>query len=90
MFEPFMIYCAAMSALGFLLYGIDKHRAQNGDWRIKESLLLGVSFLGGSIGSLLAMKAFRHKTRHTYFWLVGFLGIVWQATLAIVLFRIAR
>ena len=90
MFEPFMIYCAAMSALAFLLYGIDKHRAQNGDWRIKESLLLGVSFLGGSIGSLLAMKAFRHKTRHIYFWLVGFLGIVWQATLAIVLFRTAR
>ena len=89
MFEAFMIYCAAMSAVAFFLYGADKRRAQNDAWRIKESVLLGVSFLGGSVGSLLAMKAFRHKTRHTYFWFVGFLGIVWQATLAIVLFRIS-
>ena len=89
MFEAFMIYCAAMSAVAFSLYGVDKRRAQNDAWRIKESHLLGVSFLGGSVGALLAMKAFRHKTRHTYFWVVGFLGFVWQATLTIVLFRIS-
>ena len=76
-----------MSAVAFVLYGVDKSRAQRGKWRIKESVLLSLSFLGGACGALLGMKLFRHKTRHTSFWVVGFLGIVWQASLAIVLFR---
>jgi uncharacterized membrane protein YsdA (DUF1294 family) len=87
MFEALMIFYAAMSALAFLLYGVDKRRAKRGKWRTKESVLLGISFLGGSVGAMLGMKVFRHKTRHTYFWVVGFLGLVWQAALAILLFR---
>ena len=90
MFTAFLIFCATMSVAAFYSYGADKRRAQRGEWRIQESTLLALSFFGGACGALLGMKAFRHKTRHTYFWLVGFLGIVWQATLAIVLFRIAR
>ncbi len=87
MFEAFLIFCLAMSAVAFVLYGVDKSRAQRGKWRIKESVLLSLSFLGGACGALLGMKCFRHKTRHTSFWVVGFLGIVWQAALAIVLFQ---
>lgn len=87
MFEALMIFYAAMSVLAFVLYGVDKRRARLGKWRIKESALLGISFLGGSVGALLGMKAFHHKTKHNYFWVVGFLGLVWQAALAIVLFR---
>jgi len=87
MFEALMIFYAAMSAVAFVLYGVDKGRAKRGKWRIKESVLLTLSFLGGSVGALVGMKAFRHKTKHNYFWVVGFLGLVWQAALAIVLFR---
>ncbi len=87
MFEAFLIFCASMSAISFLLYGADKRRAKRGEWRIKESVLLGFSFLGGAVGALLGMKVFRHKTQHVYFWVVGFVGIVWQASLAIALFR---
>ena len=84
-YQVILIFYACMSMLAFALYGIDKNRAKNNRWRIKESVLLGVSFLGGSVGALLGMKAFRHKTRHKYFWFVGFLGLVWQAVLAVYL-----
>lgn len=87
MFEALMIYYAAMSLVAFILYGVDKSRARRGLWRIKEATLLALSFLGGSVGALIGMKAFRHKTRHNSFWVVGFLGLVWQAVLAVVLFR---
>ena len=84
-FQAILIFYACMSLLAFVLYGVDKNRARNNAWRIKESVLLWVSFLGGSVGALLGMKAFRHKTKHKYFWFVGFFGLVWQAALAIYL-----
>ena len=88
MFTAFLIFCATMSVVAFYSYGADKNRAKQGKWRIQESTLLALSFFGGACGALLGMKAFRHKTRHVSFWVVGFLGLVWQASLAIVLFRI--
>ena len=39
----------------------------NWAWRIKEATLFGVSIIGGSIGTLLGMYMFRHKTKHIYF-----------------------
>lgn len=51
----------------FLLYGIDKRRARNGEWRISEATLLGIAFLLGGVGSWLGMKVFRHKTDHLKF-----------------------
>jgi uncharacterized membrane protein YsdA (DUF1294 family) len=88
MFEAFLIFCAVMSVAAFYSYGADKRRAERSDWRIRESTLLALSFLGGALGALLGMKVYRHKTRHTAFWVVGFLGIVWQSSLAIALFRV--
>ena len=87
LYQAALIFYSAMSVVAFILYGVDKHRAKQGGWRIRESVLLWVSFLGGSVGSLIGMKAFHHKTKHSYFWLVGFLGLVWQAVLAICLYK---
>ena len=42
-------------------------------------LLLG--FFGGSVGGLLGMSAFRHKTKHAYFYVVNVIGLLWQAAL---------
>ena len=69
---------AAVSIVAFFFYGIDKHRARKGEWRIQEALLLGLGFCGGSVGSLLGMKLFHHKTKHWYFWAVNILGLIWQ------------
>ena len=75
------ILLAAISAVAFILYGADKGRAKRGAWRIPEKVLLGFSFFGGAPGGVLGMLAFRHKTRHWYFWAINLLGIAWQAAL---------
>ncbi len=60
-------YLIAINALAFLLYGIDKYKAIKGKWRIPERKLLGVAIAGGSLGSLLAIWTFKHKTLHKKF-----------------------
>ena len=51
----------------FLVYGMDKLKAKQGSWRISEATLLILAIIGGSIGALLGMKAWRHKTQHKKF-----------------------
>lgn len=75
------VLLAVISAVAFILYGADKGRAKRGAWRIPEKVLLGFSFFGGAPGGILGMLAFRHKTRHWYFWAINLLGIAWQAAL---------
>ena len=58
-----------MSLLTFVLFGIDKHRAQTRQWRIPEATLLLSALFGGSLGGLLGMLVFRHKTRKPKFYL---------------------
>jgi uncharacterized membrane protein YsdA (DUF1294 family) len=50
--------------------GLDKYKARKRLWRIKESTLFLTSVIGGSLGSLLGMFLFHHKTKHTKF-LIG-------------------
>lgn len=77
---------AVISLIAFVMYFADKKKAQKNKWRIKEATLLGFGFFGGAIGALLAMKIFRHKTKHWYFWAVNILGLIWQIALAVFLF----
>ena len=60
-------YLILVNLIAFALYGIDKRRAKQGAWRISEYTLLLVALLGGSLGALLGMRYFRHKTRHRKF-----------------------
>ena len=69
-----LILALAMGLLAFILYGVDKYKAKKGKWRIPEAVLLCVGLLGGSLGALLGMYLFRHKTKHWYFWLFNWLG----------------
>lgn len=75
----FILFLLLMSLIDLILYKVDKVRAQKNQWRIRESVLLGTGFFGGAIGALLAMKLFRHKTKHWYFWAVNILGLLFQA-----------
>jgi len=60
-------YLIIMNIAGFASMGIDKKRAVNKQWRIPEATLFGIAIIGGSLGSILGMKQFRHKTKHWYF-----------------------
>ena len=51
----------------FAIFGIDKKRAKKGQWRIPEKTLFLSAILGGSIGAILGMYIFHHKTKHWYF-----------------------
>lgn len=61
------VYGAAINLLGLICFGVDKQRARKGRWRIPERRLIGIAALGGSLGCLLGMYCFRHKTRHLKF-----------------------
>ena len=60
-------YLLIINAAGFLLMLVDKWKAKKNRWRIRESTLLIVAALGGSVGSLAGMYLFRHKTQHLKF-----------------------
>ena len=60
-------YLIGINLLTFLIHGIDKWKAKKDKWRIPEATLLMLAALGGSIGALLGMSVFHHKTRHKKF-----------------------
>ena len=65
--ELLIPYLVIMNAAGLLLMRIDKGRAQRKLWRIPEFTLMLVAAGGGSLGALIGMQAFRHKTKHPLF-----------------------
>ena len=67
MTEALLYYLIAINIVTFLVYGIDKWKAKQGSWRISETTLLILAVIGGSIGALLGMKVWRHKTQHKKF-----------------------
>ena len=67
MTEFLPLYLILINAAALVLMLSDKLKAKRGAWRIPEATLMGVALLGGSIGALLGMRLFRHKTRHLKF-----------------------
>ena len=68
-----LIYLVAINIATFFMYGIGRllptgrKKAKNSKWRIRETALLGLAVLGGSIGAWLGMKVWHHKTQHKKF-----------------------
>ena len=60
-------YLLMMNLVGFAVMGIDKKRAVKRLWRIPESTLFIIALIGGSLGSIIGIYFFHHKTRHWYF-----------------------
>ena len=81
------VYLAAMNLLDLVLMGVDKSKSKRGAWRIPEVRLLLVAVIGGSVGGILGMLLFRHKTRHAAFALGLPVILLVQLVLAYLSFR---
>lgn len=77
-----ILYLVIINVITFVLFGVDKYKAIRQEWRIRESTLLGLALIGGSIGGWLAMYIFHHKTKKVKF----FVGIPVILVIQIVVF----
>ena len=66
-FDFIILYIAAVNVISFVMMGVDKRRAVKRAFRIPESTLFVLAIIGGSLGSIIGMHLFHHKTRHWYF-----------------------
>lgn len=62
-----ILYGIGVNVIAYILMGVDKHKAKKHTYRISERTLWGCAIIGGSIGALVGMKQFRHKTKHRSF-----------------------
>ena len=61
-------YLFIINLVAFFMMGNDKRKSKKeGKRRIPEKNFFFTALLGGSIGAILGMRTFRHKTRHWYF-----------------------
>ena len=84
-FKIYLIALLVVSFITMILYASDKSRAKRNKWRIKESVLLSFSFFGGAIGGMIGLYVFRHKTKHWYFVVVNWLGLIIQCAIGVYL-----
>lgn len=85
--HPIAVYLFLINVLGYLLMLADKHKARKKQWRIPEATLMSVAALGGSVGSLLGMYHFRHKTKHPKFYIGIPLLLLLQIAAAVCFYR---
>ena len=62
-----IVYLILINAVGLAVMFLDKQFAVRHKWRIPEASLLTVAAVGGSVGCLLGMYLFRHKTHKPKF-----------------------
>lgn len=62
-----IIYVLFVTFLGIASMASDKIRAMEHRFRTPESVLITIAVIGGSIGSILGMVLFHHKTRKAKF-----------------------
>lgn len=80
-----IVYLIAINLLGFLVMYIDKKKAKYGKWRIPEKTLMLIALLGGSVGTIIGMYLFRHKTQKLKFTL-GFPTILITEIILVIYF----
>lgn len=85
--DPLLVYLLIINASGLLLMLLDKHKAKEKMWRIPEAFLMGVAVLGGSLGCVIGMRLFHHKTRKPMFSIGLPLILAVQIVLVVFLFR---
>lgn len=78
-----IVYLIIINVLTFLLYGIDKWKAKADQWRVSEKTLLLTALIGGSVGALIGMQLFRHKTQHWKFRILVPVFLILHVALAV-------
>ncbi|MFL0248240.1 DUF1294 domain-containing protein [Candidatus Clostridium stratigraminis] len=62
-----LVYLTAINIFGIYIMYLDKRKAKKGYWRVPEATLFMVAAIFGSLGILIGMKLFHHKTKHLKF-----------------------
>lgn len=81
-----LLYLLLINLLGLLAMFLDKRKARKRAFRIPESTLFIIAAMGGSLGSLMGMYLFHHKTRHLKFTLGMPLMLIFQLLLLLLLY----
>ena len=76
-----MFYLLIINLISFVLFFEDKQKSKKDKWRIKESTLHLVSFMGGTPGSIVAMILFHHKTKKPKFVLITIITLLFNVFL---------
>jgi uncharacterized membrane protein YsdA (DUF1294 family) len=61
--QNIILYFIIINIIGFAIMFIDKQKAKRGSWRIPENTIFIITAIGGGIGTIAGMYAFRHKTK---------------------------
>lgn len=80
------VWLIVINLVGFIQMYVDKRRAKKDKWRIPEKQLFLVALIGGSVGSILGMQMFRHKTKHKSF-VIGMPAILILQIIAVIAIR---
>jgi uncharacterized membrane protein YsdA (DUF1294 family) len=62
-----LVYLLLINIIGIYIMYLDKRKAKKGYWRIPEATLFMVAALFGSVGILVGMRLYHHKTKHFKF-----------------------
>ena len=65
--QNIVLYLLIINIITFLTMWYDKHQAKKNNWRVSEKALFILCMIGGSIGGIVGMYVFRHKTKKWYF-----------------------
>ncbi len=79
--EALIYFCIIINIITFLVFGYDKWQAKNNKKRISEFHLLLLTAIGGTIGGLLGMNFFKHKTNKFSFILSFYTIVILQIVL---------
>ena len=71
-----LVFYVVLSVVSFIAYALDKSRAQQGEWRIKENTLHLIALFGGWPGAALAQQILRHKSQKKAFRNVYWLTVI--------------
>ena len=66
-YKLLIVYLLVINIVTLILFAVDKIAAIEHRSRIRIVTLLGLAFIGGSVGALVAMYVFHHKTKQDYF-----------------------